>query len=69
MRVRKQMRVCIPLLVGLSPMVLAYKGANTARLGLEMTLKAYPQTAAQAPPIPPAGPLADPKSLKQIECR
>jgi cytochrome c peroxidase len=47
-------------------LLLAYKGANSACLRLETTLKAYPQTAAQAPPIPPSGPLADPKSFKQM---
>src|SRR6201998_4985910 len=41
-----------------------YEKARSASWNLEPTAQA--ETAQQAPPIPPAGPLADPKSLKQF---
>ena len=53
------MRLGIPLLASLSLMGLAFSI-------FQMTVQASPQTAPQARPIPAAGPLADPKSLKQI---
>src|SRR5438105_15037841 len=66
MRVRNRMRLCILLLVGLSVVGLAYEGAKSADAKLEMTVQASHQTAPQATPIPAAGPLANPKSLKQV---
>jgi cytochrome c peroxidase len=53
------MRLGIPLLASLSLMGLAVSI-------FQMTVQASPQAAPQARPIPAAGPLANPKSLKQI---
>ncbi len=65
MRVKNQMRRFVPFLAGLFLLVLLYKHANSGDWRLEATVQASPQTAAQARPIPAAGPLADPKSLNQ----
>jgi cytochrome c peroxidase len=65
MRLRNQMRLCIPLLAGLPVAGLAQRIANPGSKP-EVTLQASAQTAPVARPIPAAGPLADPKSLKQI---
>jgi cytochrome c peroxidase len=54
-----QTRLCVLLFVGLSLVGLAASNFET-------TVQASPVTAPQATPIPAAGPLANPKSLKQI---
>jgi cytochrome c peroxidase len=66
MRFRNQMQVCIPLLAGLSLVGLPHRGANPADSNPETAELASAQTVPETRPIPAAGPLADPKSLKQI---
>lgn len=66
MPVRNQIRRYVPLLVGLALVLLFYKYDNSAEWKLEKTVQASKQTAPEARAIPAAGPLADPKSLKQL---
>src|SRR5438128_3909538 len=66
MRVGNRIRFCTMLLVGAAALTLAYDIAKEASWTLEATVEASPQTPANPPPIPAAGPLAEPKSLKQV---
>jgi cytochrome c peroxidase len=65
MRVRNQIGVYAPLLVALCVVGL-HKIAKSRDSNLETLAQVSPQTAPHAPPIPVAGPLADPKSLNQV---
>jgi cytochrome c peroxidase len=65
MRVRNQIGVCAPLLVAFC-LVGLHKIAKSRDSNLETLAQVSPQTAPHAPPIPVAGPLADPKSLNQV---
>jgi cytochrome c peroxidase len=65
MRVRKQIGVCAPLLVAFC-LVGLQKIAKSRDSNSETLAQVSPQTAPHAPPIPVAGPLADPKSLNQV---
>jgi cytochrome c peroxidase len=65
MRVRNQIGVCAPLLVAFC-LVGLHKNAKSRDSNLETLAQVSPQTAPHAPPIPVAGPLADPKSLNQV---
>jgi cytochrome c peroxidase len=65
MRVRNQIGVCAPLLVAFCLGGL-HEIANSRDSKLETLAQVSPQTAPHAPPIPVAGPLADPKSLNQV---
>jgi cytochrome c peroxidase len=56
--------LCFITVVVACVLVPDYEKARSANRNLEPTAQA--ETAQQAPPIPPAGPLADPKSLKQF---
>src|SRR6201988_4727257 len=56
--------LCFITVVAACVVVPGYEKARSASWNLEPTAQA--ETAQQAPPIPPAGPLADPKSLKQF---
>jgi cytochrome c peroxidase len=60
------MRHCLPLLVSSALLLLLYKHANSDHWKLETTVQASSQAAPDKRPIPPPGPLADPKSLNQI---
>src|SRR3989442_5868795 len=66
MRVGNRIRFCTMLVVGAAALTLAYDLAKEASWRLEATVEASPQTPANPPPIPAAGPLAEPKSLKQV---
>ena len=66
MRVGNRIRFRTTLLVGAAALTLAYDIAKEASWTLEATVEASPQTPANPPPIPAAGPLAEPKSLKQV---
>src|SRR5437879_4858773 len=66
MRVRNRIRFCTTLLIGLAVLALGGEVAKEASWKLGATAKASPQAPANPPPIPAAGPLADPKSLKQV---
>ncbi len=66
MRVGNRIRFCTMLLIGLAALTLAGGVAKEANWKLGATAKAPPQTPANPPPIPAAGPLAEPKSLKQV---
>ncbi len=65
MRGGNRIRVCITLLVGAAALTLGCEIAKEASWKLE-AVKASPQAPATPTPIPPAGPLAEPKSLKQV---
>jgi cytochrome c peroxidase len=56
--------LCLITVVAAWVVVPGYEKARSASWNLEPTAQA--ETAQQAPPIPPAGPLADPKSLKRF---
>src|SRR6266851_5249937 len=66
MRVGNRIRFCSTLLAGVAALTLGGEGANKKRWKLGATAKASPQAPANPPPIPAAGPLAEPKSLKQV---
>src|SRR5216684_3814711 len=66
MRVGNRIRFCTTLLIGLAVLTLAGGVAKEASWKLGATAKASPQTPANPPPIPAAGQLAEPKSLKQV---
>src|SRR5262249_25264609 len=61
MRVRNQTRYCITVVLVLASAALGYKSAKPLRWSFQATAQAP-----QGRPIPPAGPLAGPKSLKQV---
>lgn len=63
MRVGKQIRYCISVVLALGLAALGYKSAKASSWNVEPTVGA--QTP-HAPPIPAAGPLAGPKSLTQV---
>ena len=65
MRVRNQIGVCALLLVAFC-LVSLHEIAKSRDSNLEALAQVSPQTAPHAPPIPVAGPLADPKSLNQV---
>jgi cytochrome c peroxidase len=54
------------LLAGSAALTLGREIAKGASWNLERTMKASPQTPARPTPIPAAGPLAEPKSFKQV---
>jgi cytochrome c peroxidase len=60
------MRLWIPLLTGVPLVGLGHEGARSAEANLEAAVLASAQPAPRAPPIPAAGPLAEPKFLRQI---
>ena len=66
MRVGNRIRFCSTLLAGVAALTLGGGVANEASWKLGATAKASPQTPTNPPTIPAAGPLADPKSLKQV---
>ena len=65
MRVGKQLLFCAAILVGAAGLTLGGEVAKEA-LRLEATAEASAQTPSGPGPIPAAGPLAEPKSLKQV---
>ena len=65
MRVGNRIRFCTTLLVGAAALTVAYHIAKEASWTLEATVEASPQTPANPPPIPAAGPLAEPKSFNK----
>jgi len=65
MRIRNQIRLGA-LVIGLLTMGAAYQHAKSAQRNLNTQVGTPQETATQVPPIPPAGPLAAPKSLKQV---
>ena len=66
MRAGNRKRFCTTLLVGAAALSLGYEVAKEASWKLRATVEASPQTPANPPLIPAAGPLAEPKSLKQM---
>ena len=67
MRVGKQVGLCATLVgVGAIALVLRSEVGREVSWALVTTAEAAPQTPAVAPPIPAAGPLAEPKSLTQV---
>jgi cytochrome c peroxidase len=66
MAARRQTQFCVTLLLSLSIVGLGYRGAKSANRNLQTNADLSSQTARHPPPIPAAGPLAAPKSLKQI---
>src|SRR6266849_1542583 len=66
MRVGNRIRFCTTLLIGLAALTLAGWVAKETSWQLGAAAKASAQTPANPPPIPAAGPLAEPKSLKQV---
>ena len=60
------MRFCTTILAGAAALTLGCEIAKEARWNFEATAEASPQTRASPGPIPAAGPLAEPKSLKQV---
>src|SRR6266851_1366584 len=66
MRVGNRIRFCTTLLIGLAVLTLGGGRAKEAKRKLGATAKASRQTQANPPPIPAAGQLAEPKSLKQV---
>jgi len=65
MPVGNRIQLCATLPVLLAALTLAFAGSQTSR-ALEATVQASPQTPAKPRPIPAAGPLAEPKTLKQV---
>jgi len=66
MPVGSQIRFCTTLLAGAAALTFACAIAEEASRNLEATVEASPQMSAKPPAIPAAGPLAEPKSLKQV---
>src|SRR6266481_10031125 len=66
MRVGNRIRFCSTLLAGVAALTLGGEVAKEASWKLGAAAKASAQTPANPPPIPAAGPLAEPKSLKQV---
>ena len=66
MPVGNRIRFCTTLLAGAAALTLGGEVAKEASWKWEATAKASPQTPANPSPIPAAGPLAEPKSLKQV---
>src|SRR6266478_4801664 len=66
MRVGNRIRFCTTLLAGVAALTFAGGVAKEASWKLGATAKASPQTPANPPPIPAVGPLAEPKSLRQV---
>ncbi len=66
MRVRNRRRFGITFLIGAAALILGYEIANGVSWNVEATVQASSQTPATPGPIPAAGPLAEPKSLKQV---
>jgi cytochrome c peroxidase len=60
------MRFCTTILAGAAALTLGCEIAKEATWNFEATAEASPQTPASPGPIPAAGPLAEPKSLKQM---
>ncbi|HEX9271187.1 MAG TPA: cytochrome c peroxidase, partial [Candidatus Binatia bacterium] len=65
-RVGNRIRFCTTLLAGAAALTLGGEVAREASWKLGATAKASPQTPAHPPSTPAAGPLAEPKSLKQV---
>src|SRR5258708_27891130 len=63
MQTQNLVRHFITVLLALVLLALTYKSTGAFSWNLELTVEAE---APQARPIPPAGPLANPKSLKQV---
>jgi cytochrome c peroxidase len=63
MRVKSKIGICIPVLVGTLFVGLGHK---RARANWDLQTSVLPQTSPQTRIIPNAGPLAEPKSLKQL---
>jgi cytochrome c peroxidase len=59
-------RFCTTLLAGAAALALSGEVAKVARWTFHATVEASPQTSANPPPIPAAGPLAEPKSFRQV---
>jgi cytochrome c peroxidase len=66
MRVGNRIRFCTTLLAGAAALILGGEVAKEGCWKLEATANASQQTPASPPPIPAAGPLAEPKSLTQV---
>ena len=66
MRVENRIRFCTALLAGAAALTLGCEFARKASWKLEATAEASQQMPAKPSPIPAAGPLAEPKSLKQV---
>jgi cytochrome c peroxidase len=66
MKLRHQIRLGVTLLIGGAALTVAYDAARQACWNLEATVEASSQTSSKPPPIPAAGPLAEPKSFKQV---
>ncbi len=64
--VGKRIRFCTMLLAGAAALTYGCEIAKEASWNLEATVEASPQTPARPSPIPASGPLAEPKSLKQV---
>jgi hypothetical protein len=64
MRVGNQVRFCTAFLLGVAALILGYEVAKAASRNLEAKVGASAQTEGPGP-IPPAGPLAEPKSLNK----
>ena len=65
MRVGNRIRFCTTLLLGGAVLTTAFVGRE-ATWTLEAKVQTSPRTPAKSPPIPAAGPLAEPKSLEQL---
>src|SRR6266481_5516637 len=66
MRFGNRIRFCTTLLVGAAALTRGCEIAKEASWNLEARVEASRQTQANPPPIPAAGQLAEPKSLKQV---
>src|SRR5260370_12279126 len=66
MPVGNRIRFCTTLLAGVAELHIGGEAAHEAGWQLGAAAKASPQTPANPPRIPAAGPLAEPKSLKQV---
>ncbi len=66
MRVGNRIRFCATLFVSAAALTLGCEVAKEVSWKLKATVEASPQTPARPSPIPAAGALAEPKSLKQM---
>src|SRR6266446_62363 len=66
MRFGNRIRFCTTLLVGAAALTLGCEIAKEASWNLEARVEASQQTPARPSPVPAAGPLAEPKSIKQV---
>jgi len=66
MRFGNRIRFCTMLLVGAAALTPHYEIAKEASWNLEARVEASQQTPARPSPVPAAGPLAEPKSIKQV---